>query len=294
MRILLTGANGQVGWEITRQARGAGLLLLALDRQGLDITNRKDIETLFERETPGLVINAAAYTQVDRAEMEEEKAFQVNCEGSGHLADCCRQAGIPLFHLSTDYVFDGSKGRPYSETDPVSPTGAYGRSKAAGEERVRQSLDAHLIIRTAWVYGVHGQNFVKTMLTLGEKKKTLGVVADQHGCPTAAAEIARMLLSLAQCFLEKGALAWGTYHYCGLGITTWHTFAETIFDTARRFGYPHRPLLSAITTAEYPTPARRPAFSALDCSKISQHLQVRPAAWQVSLEAVLKEILSRP
>jgi dTDP-4-dehydrorhamnose reductase len=294
MPILLTGANGQVGWEVTRQARRAGLPLLALDRRALDITSRRDVESLIEREAPDLVVNAAAYTQVDRAETEEEQAFRVNRDGAAHLAAGCRQAGIPLIHLSTDYVFDGTKGQPYSEADPVSPLGAYGRSKAAGEERIRQHLTAHLIIRTSWVYGVHGRNFVKTMLALGEKKKTFGVVADQYGCPTAAAEIAKILLSLARRFLKDGDLAWGTYHFCGRGITTWHGFAETVFEAARRFGFPHRPVISAISTAQYPTPAPRPAFSALDCANISQHLAIHPVAWQDSLEVVLEEMLTRP
>jgi dTDP-4-dehydrorhamnose reductase len=294
MGILLAGAKGQVGWELTRQARHAGLPLLPLDRHQLDITDRANVEALLEAESPRLLINAAAYTQVDRAEKEEAQAFQVNCHGPGHLAECCRKAQIPLIHLSTDYVFDGTKGQPYTETDPVSPTGAYGRSKAAGEERVRQALASHLIVRTSWVYGVHGRNFVKTMLALGRTKEKIAVIADQQGCPTAASDIAGVLLTLARSFLEKGSLRWGTYHYCGHGITSWHGFAETIFDTARRFGYPHRPVISAISTAQYPTLARRPPYSALDCSKISRHLGIQPVLWQDSLEAVVEELLRRP
>ena len=204
MRVLVTGANGQVGHALVRQG---GAAVVGLDRAALDITDREAVRRAVGEHAPDLVVNAAAYTAVDRAEAEEETAFAVNRDGPAHLADACTEHGIPLIHLSTDYVFDGTKGRvpegtPYVETDPVHPLGVYGRSKAAGEEAVRERLGRHVILRTSWVFGDHGQSFVRTILRLGQERDALRVVADQRGNPTAAADIARVVLQIAERIAE--------------------------------------------------------------------------------------------
>ena len=213
------------------------------------------------------VINAAAYTAVDRAESGSEAAFAVNREGPAHLADRCRKRGIPLIHVSTDYVFDGEKGKPYVEEDPIAPLGVYGKSKAAGEAEVRQRLPEHIIVRTAWLVGVHGHNFVKNMLRLGRERETLKVVSDQQGCPTFAADLADAILVMAKQAEIRKLVPWGTYHYCGRGETTWHGFAEAIFEIAGQYEKFALKNLLPISTAEYPTPVKRPANSVLDCTK---------------------------
>jgi dTDP-4-dehydrorhamnose reductase len=238
---------------------------------------------------PDLAINLAAYTAVDRAESEAEAAWAVNCTGAMHIAAGCADRGIPLVHLSTDYVFDGYKDGPYREDDPVNPLGVYGASKEAGERAVREALRRHIILRTSWVYGAFGQNFVKTMLRLGAERETLRVVADQHGCPTAAADIASALVALAQ-QVAAGEERWGTYHFAGAGATTWHGFAEAIFDLALPYRG-RRPRVEPIATEQYPTPARRPRNSVLDCSKIADAFGIRPAPWRPALAAVIRELL---
>lgn len=291
MKIMITGANGQVGWELARQTALADTRAVCLDSTQLDITDAPAVERRFHAEKPDLLINAAAYTRVDQAETETTRAYQVNRDAPGHLAACCAAAGIPMIHISTDYVFDGTQPRPYPESFPLSPIGAYGQSKAAGETLIRQRLAQHLIVRTSWVYGVHGNNFVKTMLRLGTEKKRIGVVGDQQGCPTAAADLAAALLSLARWINHKEPVPWGIYHYSGRNITTWFDFATAVFRCARRFGYPHHPEVTPLTTAEYPTPTRRPAYSALDCTKISQNFGVHPIPWQESLPVVMRELI---
>lgn len=289
MRILVTGAGGQVGWELARRGDAD---LIALDRRQLDITRPETIAQALDELRPGLLINAAAYTAVDRAETEAELAHAVNAQAVADLALACRQAGIPMFHLSTDYVFDGSSDRPYREDDPVCPLGVYGQSKAEGEARLRALLPRHMILRVSWVYGVHGHNFVKTMLRLGREREQLRVVADQWGGPTSAADIATVLLELATRLEARGELPWGTYHYCGQPATSWHALAQAVFRLT-----PHRDALCVrevlpIGTQDYPTPARRPANSRLDCSLIERELQIHPAAWEDSLAAMLRELPS--
>ena len=258
MKLLVLGAGGQVGHELRRLAWPADYHVAAFDRAGVDITQGEAVAAAFERERPDIVINAAAYTAVDRAETEPDVAWAGNCTGPGHLAAACHAAGIPLIHISTDYVFDGSKQGPYREDDPVNPLGVYGRSKEAGDRAVREALPEHVILRTAWVYSAHGHNFVKTMLRVAAERPVLRVVADQIGSPTSAADIAGAIAAIVR-RVAAGDRHWGTYHFAGGGAVTWHGFAEAIFELAAPWrGAP--PKVEAITTADYPTPARRPAL----------------------------------
>ncbi len=285
MSVLVAGANGQVGWELARRARG--LPVAALRRQELDVTDAGAVTACFRQHRPALVINAAAYTAVDRAESEPAAAYAVNRDGVRNLAHACAENGAALFHLSTDYVFAGDRQGAYHEDDPVAPLGIYGDSKWAGEVVVREALDRHLIIRTSWVFGSHGQNFVTTMLRLGAERDTLRVVNDQHGCPTPAADIAETLLLLANRHLHGEAIEWGTYHYCGTPVTTWYEFALEIFRLAVRHGLPAPASLVPIKTADYPTPALRPANSELDCRRIEERLGIRRRPWSHALSATL-------
>lgn len=289
-RIVIVGSNGQLGWELVRQSRLQGLEAHSLDCPGIDIGDESSTRSCLAPLPVEIVINAAAYTAVDQAESEPEKAFSVNREGPANLAVYCREHDVPLIHVSTDYVFDGTKKDAYAEEDPVSPLGAYGRSKEQGEREIRGLLERHMIIRTAWLYGVHGQNFVKTMLRLGREREILGVVADQVGCPTYAADLAAAILKIAEQHLAGKAVPWGTYHYCGAGETSWHGFAEAVFELAGE----HEPLkvkeVLPITTAEYPTPARRPANSVLDCSKMERNFGIRPRPWKESLAEMIDRL----
>ncbi|MEK6202069.1 MAG: dTDP-4-dehydrorhamnose reductase, partial [Desulfobulbaceae bacterium] len=264
--ILLTGANGQVGYEVSRLASERGWPLTALTRQQLDIGDGEAVERIVAQLQPALIINAAAYTAVDRAEQEVEAAMRANRKGPANLAASCQGRHIPLIHLSTDYVFDGNKAEAYDEVDTAAPTGVYGLSKWEGEEEVRSRLRQHLIIRVSWVFGPHGNNFVKTMLRLAAERDELRVVADQRGCPTYATHIACALLSLADKIRQGTDISWGTYHLCGMPETTWHGFAETIIREAVKIGLlAHTIPVHPITTSDYPTPARRPQNSVLDC-----------------------------
>jgi dTDP-4-dehydrorhamnose reductase len=234
-----------------------------------------------------LVVNCAAHTAVDRAESEPELALAVNRDGPAHLAAACGKARIPLIHISTDYVFDGTKQEPYRETDPVSPLGVYGRTKAEGEGEVRSRLREHIILRTSWVYGIHGHNFVKTMLRLGQERRVLRVVNDQRGCPTNAADLAEIILAIAgQCDRNP----WGTYHYSGKGETTWHGFAEAIIAEARKYTSLLVERLEPIPSAQYPTPAKRPANSVLDCSLFTSTFGIEPQPWRESLARMMGEM----
>jgi dTDP-4-dehydrorhamnose reductase len=266
--------------------------MVGLDLPGFDITDFSTVKKKVRQAGISLVINAAAYTAVDQAESEPKLAFAVNRDGPAYLASCCAEVGIPLLHVSTDYVFDGNKKGPYFETDPVSPLGVYGKSKAAGETEVRGHLKEHIILRTAWLYGINGHNFVKTMLRLGREKEVLRVVADQYGCPTYAADLAEVILTVAAQIGEQRDIIWGTYHYCGKGVTTWHGFAEKIFDLAREHCSLAVKEVIPITTPEYPTPAKRPANSVLDCSLFTKHFAVHPRPWQESLADMINRLLS--
>jgi dTDP-4-dehydrorhamnose reductase len=286
--ILLTGAAGQVGYEVSRLAGEKGSALTALTRRQLDIGDGEAVEQIISRLQPSLVINGAAYTAVDRAEQEVEVAMRANRQGPANLAASCHKHQIPLIHLSTDYVFDGSKTGAYHEEDPVAPTGVYGLSKWEGEEEVRARLREHLIIRVSWVFGPHGNNFVRTMLRLAAERDELRVVADQRGCPTSATHIASALLTLAGRISEGADIPWGTYHFCGMPETTWHGFAETIVSEAVRIGLLDQAIpVLPIATSDYPTPARRPQNSVLDCRKIAAAFDMKPPSWREGLTTML-------
>lgn len=288
MTILVTGAGGQVGRECVERG---GPDVTGLDRASLDLRDATAIAAALDRIKPKAVINAAAYTAVDRAEQDSDTAFAVNHEAVAALAAACAARDIPLLHISTDYVFDGSKPAPYLEDDAVNPLGVYGRSKLQGEQALRAVLPQHLILRTSWVFGRHGPNFVKTMLRLARERPELRVVADQHGAPTEAGALADALLVLARRAAGGESLAWGTYHYSGTPHTTWHAFAEAIVQRGVASGLLAKPVpVRAIATADFPTPARRPANSRLDCSRIHEKLGIKIRPWQSGLEDVLQHL----
>ncbi|MGD9616198.1 MAG: dTDP-4-dehydrorhamnose reductase [Alphaproteobacteria bacterium] len=288
MKVLVLGAGGQVGRELLRHSWPAAVRLIALGRGELDITRRDAVYATVAGERPDIVVNAAAFTAVDRAESERDAAWAANCAGPANIAAACREAGIKLIHISTDYVFDGTKSGAYREDDPVNPLGVYGASKEAGERAIREALREHLILRTAWVYSAHGHNFVKTMLRLAGERPVLRVVADQTGSPTSAADVAGAIALIAQ-RVADGNAAWGTYHFTGAGTVTWHGFAETIVDLASRWRGPP-PRIEAIATVDYPTPARRPANSVLDCSRITAVFGIEPRPWRAALAEVIEEL----
>jgi len=292
MKILLTGANGQLGHEIAEQGKSLSFDILSTDLQDLDITNKNQVQHTFDAFHPALVINAAAYTNVDRAEIEPKTAFAINAEGPDILANACMKADIPMIHISTDYVFNGKKKTPYLETDPVSPLGVYGSSKEAGEAKMRDQLKKHIIIRTAWLYSVHGHNFIKTMLKLFKQKTKLTVVDDQYGSPTSAQDLANAVLIIAGCVQRKQDQKWGTYHYCGQGETTWYEFACTILEMAKPYNGFQTNEIEPIATEQYPTPAKRPQYSALNCNRIKKNFNIDTKIWQDSLAVSIKQIMS--
>ena len=293
MNIILIGSRGQLGRELVKQSKHSDFKVLAVDLPQFNITDPAQIKKTFTNFQPDLAINAAAYTNVDRAETESDIAFAVNQDGPAYLARVCAKADIPLIHVSTDFVFDGKKKTLYVESDQVNPLSVYGKSKAAGENEVRSFIEKHIIIRTSWLYSVHGHNFVKTMLQLGNEKKSIQVVSDQSGSPTSATDLAETILTVAARIQNSSSIDWGTYHYCSRGVTTWHGFAETIFDLAGRYGSTEKPEIEPVTTGEYPAKAKRPIFSALDCTRIKECFGVNPKPWQESLQVTIESLLTR-
>ncbi|MCC6076422.1 dTDP-4-dehydrorhamnose reductase [Pseudomonas sp. GCM10022188] len=294
MRVLISGARGQVGHELLRLAP-EGFSVQGLGSAELDIADAGQVARVVAELQPQLIINAAAYTAVDKAESEPERAWAVNRDGVAHLAVEAERLGIPVLHISTDYVFAGDAQTPYRETDATGPTGVYGASKLGGEVMLAANCSRHIVLRTSWVFGSHGNNFVKTMLRLGREREELGVVADQQGCPTSAASIARALWALARQFREQGALPWGIYHFSGTPACTWHQFATEIFRQAVEQGLLERaPRVRAIATSEYPTPATRPAWSVLDCGKLRETCSIEQTDWRHELGLVLAELGNAP
>ncbi len=286
MKLLITGAHGQLGRELA--CMGDAHERLLLDHRALDITDATAVERTVADFAPDVVINAAAYTAVDRAESDRDGAFAVNRDGPANLARACAAHAAALIHVSTDYVFDGTKTTPYVEDDTVAPVGVYGESKLAGEDAVRRQCARHLIVRTSWVFSSHGNNFVKTMLRLGAEREQLGIVADQHGCPTAATELARGIYGMLDAGIEG---RWGTYHFCQPEPTTWYAFARAIFDQAGSAGMKMAVRqVNPITTADYPTPARRPANSVMACSHFEQVFDYQIKPWWESLQEIVKEL----
>jgi dTDP-4-dehydrorhamnose reductase len=265
--------------------------MIAANHERLDIT-QSDAVTAFISETrPDLVMNAAAYTAVDKAEQESTTAYAVNRDGPLNLALACEKNNIPLFHISTDYVFDGLKNTPYNESDQANPISIYGKSKYQGEIAIINNSSKYIILRVAWVFGSKGHNFVHTMLRLANERDELRIVSDQIGSPTWSVDIANALIDISKRYFEENQLQWGIYHYIGKPVTTWYEFAETIVDTGYRFGMlDSLPKIKPITTTEYPTPASRPKNSVLDCDKIFRQFRIRQPDWHNGLTVVLTDI----
>lgn len=291
MRILVTGAAGQLGQSIAKLCNQSPHTIVLLGRSELDITATGSIQQALNLHRPDVLINTAAYTAVDRAEREVELADRVNHQGPLNLALVCAQRQLPLLHVSTDYVFDGQGQLPYVPEYPAQPLGVYGASKWRGEEAVRQHCRKHLVIRTAWVFSEFANNFLKTMLRLGAERESLKVVADQQGGPTYAPHLASALLSMAEQASRLEFSAWGTYHFAGEPATTWHAFACEIFRQAVATGMLSRaPQVQPIPTSAYPTPARRPAYSVLDCTNTVQVFGALERRWQLGIEEALKAL----
>jgi dTDP-4-dehydrorhamnose reductase len=286
--ILVTGGTGQL---VSALAAAPGVRRVG--RPDFDFDRPETIEAAIRAASPRLVVNAAAYTAVDAAERDADAAYRANRDGPAILARVCAEADIPLIHVSTDYVFDGAKPDPYTETDPVAPQGVYGASKLAGEQDVMASGAKAIILRTAWVYAPTGKNFVRTMLTLGKTRDRLTVVADQHGCPTTATDLADAILAI---IARLDATGWqpayrGIFHAAGSGATTWFGLAVATFEEAGRHGA-KVPEVAPIATADWPTPAKRPANSRLDCSRLHEVFGIRLPHWRDSLTRTVETIFA--
>jgi dTDP-4-dehydrorhamnose reductase len=287
--ILVTGGNGQLATAL-EAAKGARKLV-RVGRPELDFDDPETIGAAFRRVAPDLVVNAAAWTAVDAAESNAEAAERANVAGPGLLATLAGAAGVPIIHVSTDYVFDGTKGAPYTEDDPTSPTGVYGETKLAGERAVQAANPRAIILRTSWVYAPYGRNFIRTMLGAARKTRTLRVVADQRGCPTSAEDLAAAILAIT----DRLAGGWrdeyaGVFHAAGTGETTWHGLATAAFEAAARHGMA-MPEITPIATEDWPTPARRPADSRLDCGKLERVYGVRLPEWRGSVARTVDAIM---
>jgi dTDP-4-dehydrorhamnose reductase len=285
--LLLVGKIGQVGWEL-RRTLAPMAQIAAVDFPEIDLSSGDSIRQWVRRTRPEIVVNAAAYTAVDKAESEPEKAMQINGVAPGILAEEARKLGALLVHYSTDYVFDGTKTGPYVETDAPNPLGAYGRSKLAGDEAVRAVGGAHFIFRLCWVYGARGQNFMLTIMRLAREREQLRVVADQQGCPTWSRMIAEATaLALRRAVAMRDCHAFsGTYHLASAGVTTWQGFAQTIVNLMPAEGRKCS-VVEAISTPEHPTPAKRPPYSVLGCDKLERVFGLRLPHWEESLRQVL-------
>lgn len=291
MNILVTGGQGQLGIALSELAWPAGIGIESPSRAALDVTDAVSVRDYFSRHRFDAVINAAAYTAVDRAESEIGAAFAVNALGPALLAEATRAAGIPLVHISTDYVFDGSKPGIYDETDPVCPIGVYGASKEAGEQAVRTGNPRSVVLRTAWVVSPHRQNFVKTMLRVGAEHPVLRVVDDQCGCPTSAADLAQAVQTVALRLATDLDAPFGTYHFVNAGGTTWCGLARHVFTVSGSLGGP-APAVEAITTDQYPTPARRPANSRLSAAKLARDYGVAPRLWPEAVTEIVTRLVT--
>lgn len=295
MRVLVCGAGGQVGRCLVNQAPSFGLEAIGLLHKDVDITSPAQIIQAIERYRPALIINAAAYTNLDHAEAEVAHAEAVNRDGAKNLAQAAQRFGIPLFHLSSEYVFAGDGSKPYRETDPALPNCVYGKTRRAGEIAISETLDRYLIVRTSWIYGEHGNNFVQTMLNLGRKTDEISVVSDQVGCPTRSRSVARVLIELALRYCRDGDLEWGLYHYSGSSSCSWAEFAVEIFREAERVGLIDKaPRVLPVTSGSLPRAAARPAWSVLDCSRIEDTFGIRPKPWRDELRHVIKHMSDIP
>lgn len=289
-RILVTGVNGQLGQELTGILPSIGEVI-GVGRAELDLTQPEAIRQVINEAKPDVIVNSAAYTAVDKAESEPELANAINAIAPGIIAEECEKLAIPLIHVSTDYVFDGSKSSPYQDTDPTNPLSVYGKTKLAGEMAIQNSCQNYIIVRTAWVYGVGGKgNFVKTMLRLGKDRPEIRVVADQIGSPTYTLDLANAISQLITLFQPEIA---GIYSYTNSGVASWYDFAVAIFEEAKLLGWDLQiQRVVPITTPEYPTPASRPAYSVLSWTKIAAVLGTYPPHWRQGLRKMLAELYS--
>ncbi|MDE1264197.1 MULTISPECIES: dTDP-4-dehydrorhamnose reductase [Vibrio] len=288
MRVLITGSHGQVGYCLTQQlAKLENTEVLALDKERLDITNQDAVNTTVKEFQPTIIINAAAHTAVDKAEEQVELSYAINRDGPKFLAQAAQEIGAVILHISTDYVFEGNKQGEYEETDHTNPQGVYGKSKLAGELAVAKACEKHIILRTAWVFGENGNNFVKTMLRLGATRDALSIVGDQFGGPTYAGDIADALIQIAKCIIKGDEVEYGIYHYSGLPHVSWYEFAEAIFNEAHEQGITtKKPSLTSISTAQYPTPAKRPSNSRLSTKKIKHAFSIKASDWKAALNNI--------
>jgi dTDP-4-dehydrorhamnose reductase len=289
--ILITGGQGQVGLELAALQWPDGVRAVMPTRSELDIANADSVRAYFAGKAFGAVINAAAYTAVDKAEGEIGVAFAINALGPALLAEAVKAAGTPIVHISTDYVFDGAKEGVYTEDDPVNPLGVYGASKEAGEQAIRSGAHRAVILRTAWVVSRHRGNFIKTMLRVGAERPLLRVVDDQRGCPTSAKDLADASAKIALRLIDDGGAPTGTYHFVNDGDTTWYGLARHVFETAARNGGP-APAVEAISTAEYPTPAKRPANSRLSTARLTADFGIVPRPWQDATGEIVGALLT--
>lgn len=288
-RLIVLGAAGQLGSALLRAQHNDGLRVIGLAHAQLDATDRQEVLGMLTELRPDLVVNATAYTAVDQAESDATRAFAVNRDGAANIAEACASLNVPMIHLSTDYVFDGNKMDPYIETDEPAPVSVYGLSKAAGEQLVRERHERSTIIRTSWLFGIDGRNFVRTIAKLAENRDELRIVADQLGRPTSAKDLAGAILTMSEQMLEDAALA-GLYHFAGLEPISWHGFAKEIVEIAA----PHlsrRPRVVPISTQDYPTPARRPRNSVLDCGKLAI-LGIKQNSWRPDLRKIVEQLLN--
>ena len=287
MRVLVTGCNGQVGYCLTEiLSTNENVSLLAVDREELDITNREAVNEAVKAFKPTIIINAAAHTAVDKAEDEVELSFAINRDGPKYLAEAAKEVDAAILHISTDYVFEGNKVGEYVETDETNPQGGYGASKLAGEIAVAEACDKHVILRTAWVFGEHGNNFVKTMLRLAANRDELSIVGDQFGGPTYAGDIAKAPVEIAKTISNDKPVEYGVYHYSGLPHVSWYEFADAIFNAAVKERIVNKPKLSSIATEQYPTPAKRPSNSKLNTRKINEAFGIEASDWAKELQNI--------
>lgn len=287
MKILVTGAGGQLGQTFVELcnaiSEGKTIEVCVCNRAALDISNYSEVLAKIKQEKPDYVVNAAAYTAVDKAESDQEAAYLVNHTGAENLAKACAESNVSLIHISTDYVFDGSKAEPYLETDLAKPTGIYGLSKFRGEEAVRTHLERHIILRVSWVFGVYGNNFVKTIQRLAREREELKIVEDQQGCPTSTENISKVILAIIDKMNSASFEQYGTYHYCDEPESNWFEFANAIVDETRKHEELAVKEIKAIPSSEFPTPAARPMNSRLDCSKLKKIFNIDQHSWRLAL-----------
>ncbi len=294
MRLLVFGSTGQLAQELQAICRATDLDCVFLSREEANLESVATIEAaVTDNNACDVVINAAAYTSVDKAEAEAEKADLINNVAVGAMAAACREVDVPLIHVSTDYVFDGSKEEPYLETDPANPKSVYGKTKFSGECAVADAMDRYIILRTSWLYSVFGNNFVKTMLRLGADHKELSVIDDQWGAPTSVRSLAETILRICNRIADNDdATGWGTYHFTARGRTNWFDFANEIFSYARKKGYSNCPRLTPVSALEYGSDAPRPANSTMNCSKIEQQFGVQRHNWNTEVHRTLDKLMA--